>query len=58
MTTTTPARPTVHQIVALYRAGDAMTRAQLRATYPRMKLEFDAIDRELERQARIQEQGK
>ncbi len=40
-------------IAELYKLSTAQERATMRETYPRMKVEFDAIDRDEERQARI-----
>jgi hypothetical protein len=41
------------EIIAVYRANGQVWRAQLRRLYPRLRLEFDAIDRDEDRQARM-----
>ncbi len=44
---------TLQNILAAYRKSSPEGRAFLRTQYPRLQLEFDAIDREEERVARL-----
>jgi hypothetical protein len=44
---------TIAEVLALYRANSLVWRAQLRRLYPRLRMEFDAIDTDEDRQARM-----
>ncbi len=51
--TRTNDKMTAQAICRAYREGGADTRRRLRSQYPRLHLEFDAIDRDEERALRV-----